>query len=129
MWIAWIKLSWKLGVNDINSYLFAYTVVIIINLDQIKCSAKLETKNDLGVYDISDKKVDYIGVSTSYTYLAYNIHRLLAVPYHFNVVARIQFQFVIKLLVQLVIHIQWHCINFCTSILFTMHKHTIYLNI
>ena len=85
VWIAWIKTSWKFTVNDINSYLFAYTAVITKNLDQIKCSAKLEAKNNLGVYDISDEKVallDYIGVGASDTYLAYNIHGLLAVSYH-----------------------------------------------
>ena len=85
--IAWIKPSWKFTVYDVNSYLFAHTIVITVDLDQIECSAKLETKNDLGVYDISDKKVallDYTGMSTSYTYLAHNIHRLLAVSYHFN---------------------------------------------
>ena len=91
--IAWIKPSWKLRVNDINSYLFAHTVVITINLDQIECSAKLEAKNNRNLYDISDKKValDYIGMGTSYTYLAHNIHRLLAVSYHFNVIARLKF--------------------------------------
>ena len=107
-----------------SSYLFAYTVVITINLDQIKCSVKLETKNDLGIYDISDKKVallDYIGMGTSYTYLAHNIHRLLAVSYHFNIVARLKFQFAIKLLIKLIINIQQHCIHFCASILFATH--------
>ena len=119
--IAWIKPSWKFTVYDVNSYLFAYTVVITIHPDQIECSAKLKTKNDLGVYNISDKNVallDYVGMSTSYTYLAYNIHGLFAVSYHFNIVARLKFQSTIKLLVQLVIYIQGHCINLCTSILF-----------
>ena len=57
VWIAWIKPSWEFRVNDINSYLFAYTAVITKNLDHIKYSAKLEAKNNLGVYDISDEKV------------------------------------------------------------------------
>ena len=50
-----------------SSYLFAHTVVITIDLDQIECSAKLEAKNHLSVYDISDEKVaflDYIGMTT-----------------------------------------------------------------
>ena len=51
-------------------------------------------KNNFGVYDISDEKVAllaYIGMSASYTFLAYNIHGLLAVSYHFNIVARLKF--------------------------------------
>ena len=73
--------------------------------------------------------LDYIGMGTSYTYLAYNIHRLLTVSYHFNVIARLKFQFAIKLLVQLVIYIQGHRIDFSTSILFATYEHTIYFNI
>ena len=132
VWITWIKTSWKFTVNDINSYLFAYTAVITKNLDQIKCSAKLEAKNNLGVYDIRDKKVallDYIGMGAGDTYLAYNIHRLLAVSYHFNVVARLKFQFPIKLLVELIIYIQWHCVYFSTSVLLTTYKNTINFNV
>ena len=62
MWIAWIKPSWKFTAYDINSDLFAHTVFITINLDQIEHPAKLEAKNDLGVYDISDKKLHFLMV-------------------------------------------------------------------
>ena len=78
MWIiiTWTEPSWKICIYDVNSYLFAHTLVITIDLDQIKCPAELQAKNHLGVYNISYIKVallDSGGMSTSRANLAYDL--------------------------------------------------------